>query len=123
MNERIKLLRKSLGLTQDDFASKVGLSRNFIAQIEIGTKQPSDRTISDICRVFAINEQWLRSGEGHMHLNLTKNQEIAQFLNDVMEQDDADFKKKFINVLAKLDEKEWALIAKMMDSTIKNELE
>lgn len=123
MNERIKLLRKSLGLTQDDFANKVGLSRNFIAQIEIGTKQPSDRTISDICRVFAINEQWLRTGEGQMHLNLTKNQEIAQFLNDVMEEDDTDFKKKFVNVLAKLDEKEWALVAKMIDSVTKNELE
>lgn len=123
MYARIKQIRKELGLTQEEFAIKLGLSRSFLTQLELGTKQPSDRTISDICRVFAVNENWLRSGNGQMHLSLTKNQEIAQFLNDVMEQDDADFKKKFINVLAKLDEKEWALIAKMMDSTIKNELE
>lgn len=123
MNNRIKAIRKEAKLTQDEFAEKVGLSKNFVWMIENGERIPSDRTILDICRVFSINEQWLRTGEGQMHLNLTKNQEIAQFLNDVMEEDDTDFKKKFINVLAKLDEKEWALIAKMMDSTIKNELE
>lgn len=123
MNNRIKAIRKEAKLTQDEFAEKVGLSKNFVWMIENGERIPSDRTILDICRVFSINEQWLRTGEGQMHLNLTKNQEIAQFLNDVMEEDDTDFKKKFVNVLAKLDEKEWALVAKMIDSVTKNELE
>lgn len=67
MNGRIKKLRKELNLTQEEFSSRIGLSRNFIAQIEIGTKQPSDRTISDICREFNINEEWLRTGEGDMY--------------------------------------------------------
>lgn len=62
MNERIKKLRKELNLTQEEFSSKIGLSRNFIAQIETGSKNPSDRTISDICREFNINEDWLRYG-------------------------------------------------------------
>ena len=48
MNERIKELRSRLGLTQEEFSSKIGLSRNFIAQIETGTKKPSERTIFDI---------------------------------------------------------------------------
>ena len=47
LNERIKTLRKELKMTQDAFASKIGLSKNFIAQIEIGTKVPSARTISE----------------------------------------------------------------------------
>ena len=64
MNARIKELRKSLNLTQEEFSSKIGLSRNFITQLEIGTKKPSDRTISDICREFNVNEVWLRTGEG-----------------------------------------------------------
>ena len=50
MNERIKSLRKYLNMTQDDFSKQIGLSRNYIAQVEIGTKTPSERTISDICR-------------------------------------------------------------------------
>lgn len=64
MNSRIKVLRKHLDLTQEEFSSRIGLSRNFIAQIETGTKKPSDRTISDICREFKVNEAWLRTGEG-----------------------------------------------------------
>lgn len=123
MNERIKEIRKFYKLTQTDFANKLGLSQNFITQLETGAKKPSDRTISDICRIFAINETWLRSGEGKMKLELTKNQEIAQFLNDVMAEDDEDFRKNFIDVLASLNEKEWEALAsitrKLVDELIK----
>ena len=124
MNTRIKEIRKSFHLTQDDFSEKIGLSKNFVWMIEKGERVPSDRTISDICRVFSINEKWLRSGEGEMKLKLSKNQEIAQFLNDVMAEDDEDFKKSFVEVLASLDEKEWKVIAtstrKVVDDFIKN---
>lgn len=123
MNTRIKEIRKSFHLTQDDFSEKIGLSKNFVWMIEKGERTPSDRTISDICRVFSINEKWLRSGEGEMRLELTKNQEIAQFLNDVMAEDDEDFKKNFVEVLANLDEKEWKALAsitrKLVDDFIK----
>lgn len=63
MHNRIKQLRKDLKMTQDNFARQIGLSRNFIAQVEAGTKNPSDRTISDICRIFDINEDWIRYGK------------------------------------------------------------
>lgn len=66
MNERIKNLRKSLNMTQEEFSKRIGLSRNFIAQVEIGTKTPSERTISDICREFEVNDEWLRNGTGEM---------------------------------------------------------
>lgn len=124
MNERIKEIRKYHRLTQTDFANKLGLSQNFITQLETGSKKPSDRTISDICRIFSISETWLRSGEGEMKLKLTKNQEIAQFLNDVMAEDDEEFKKNFIEALASLNEKEWEALAsitrKMVDDLIKD---
>jgi HTH-type transcriptional regulator / antitoxin PezA len=64
MNERIKALRKFLNMTQEEFSKQIGLSRNFIAQVEIGTKVPSDRTITDICREYNVNEDWLRTGNG-----------------------------------------------------------
>lgn len=67
MRERFKILRKDTGLTQKDFAARVGLSQNFIAQIESGSKVPSDRTVFDICRIFHVNEEWLRTGEGEMY--------------------------------------------------------
>ena len=64
MNKRIKEIRKMLDMTQAEFSSKIGLSRNFIAQIETGAKMPSNRTISDICREFNINKDWLLTGKG-----------------------------------------------------------
>ena len=67
MNERIKSIRKSLNLTQELFSKKLNLSRNYIALIETGDRIPSDRTISDICREYNINEHWLRTGEGEMY--------------------------------------------------------
>lgn len=124
MNTRIKEIRKSVHLTQDEFAEKIGLSKNFVWMMENGERIPSDRTIADICRIFSINETWLRSGEGEMKLELTKNQEIAQFLNEVMAEDDEDFKKNFIEALARLNDNEWQAFAsitrKIVDDFIKD---
>jgi len=64
LNDRIKQVRKALNLTQTDFANRLNLTRNFIFLVEKGERQPSDRTISDICREFNVNEDWLRTGEG-----------------------------------------------------------
>ena len=62
MNERIKQVRQTVGLTQSAFATALGLSRNYIAMIEIGQRDPSDRTIADICRVYnVVTYEQLRS--------------------------------------------------------------
>ena len=46
MNERIKKIRNSLGLSQEDFAKKLGLkSRGKIANIEFGKTEPDDEFI------------------------------------------------------------------------------
>lgn len=68
MQERIKELRKSLGLTQQKFADRLGLKRQTIAAYEIGNIEPSDSTLLLICKEFNINEKWLRAGEGEMYI-------------------------------------------------------
>ena len=64
MNERIKQLRSRLGLTQQEFADKLGIKRGTLANYEIGRNEPIDAVISLICREFEVNEVWLRTGEG-----------------------------------------------------------
>lgn len=113
MNERIKILRRKLDITQEEFSSKIGLSRNFIAQIESGTKTPSDRTISDICRIFSVNESWIRDGEGGIFKKRTRNQEIMAFSNSIMEDLDESFKKRFLIALSKLDKSDWETLEKI----------
>lgn len=66
MISRMIAIRKNVGLNQEQFAKRLGLSRSFVNQVETGKKNISDRTISDICREFHVNEIWLRTGEGEM---------------------------------------------------------
>ena len=80
MHERIKFVRQSKKMTQLQFAAELGLSRNYIAMIEIGQREPSDRTISDICRIFNIQEDWLRYGLEPMNLELSREEEIAELV-------------------------------------------
>lgn len=115
MNERIALVRKSLGLTQEKFAEQVGLSRNFMWMIESGTRVPSDRTISDICREFNVNETWLRTGEGEMFNQITRSEKIAAFLGDITENEGDDFKRRFVEMLAELEPEDWKLLERMAE--------
>ena len=64
MNARIKEVREAKGLSQADFAEMLNLKRNSISLIELGKRNPSDRTILDICNTFSVSEEWLRTGSG-----------------------------------------------------------
>lgn len=64
MRDRIIGIRKEHHLSQEAFAERLNLSRNFINQFENGNKNMSDRTIRDICNEFSLNEEWLRTGKG-----------------------------------------------------------
>lgn len=68
MNARIKEVREAKGLSQADFAELLNLKRNSISLIEVGKRNPSDRTILDICNKFNVSEEWLRTGEGEMFI-------------------------------------------------------
>ena len=66
MSERIKRIRKMIDLTQQEFADRIGIKRNTIANYESGRNEPVDSVISLICREYGVNEIWLRTGEGEM---------------------------------------------------------
>ncbi len=66
MNTRIKKLRKALDLTQQEFADKIGMKRNTVANYETNRNEPSNSVVSLICREFNVNEEWLRTGMGEM---------------------------------------------------------
>lgn len=78
MNERLKELRKILGLTQQEMADKIGVKRNTIATYESGKVDPSSRTIADICEKFDVREEWLRTGEEPMLVELPPEDEATK---------------------------------------------
>lgn len=79
MNERIKLLRKTLNLTQQEFADKIMVKRNTVATYEMGRSEPSDSAFSLICKEFNVNPEWLRTGEGEMFEQLTDQQKLMKY--------------------------------------------
>lgn len=109
MNTRIKEIRKNLQLTQVEFATRLGLKQNSIAQIEMGLRNPSDQTITSICREFGVNELWLRTGEGDMCKQLDRYQELSSFFGDLM-MTEPDVRHRLIGAIMHADLEELRMI-------------
>lgn len=110
MNERIKELRKTLGLTLDKFGERVGLRKSSLSQIENGVNGVTEQLIKSVCREFNVREEWLRTGEEPMFIPISRDEEIAAFVNSIQQGCTDSFKKRFIKVLASLDESDWKFI-------------
>lgn len=119
MNERIKDLRKSLGLTQLEFGEQVGVKANTIGNYEIGLRTPSDAVIRAICREFNVNEDWLRTGEGEMFN--PQDEKLAAFVGSLVADDSEPFKRRMVELLADLTPEEWKLLEKMAERLTKKE--
>lgn len=116
MKDRIKQIRKNQKLTQLEFGKKIGVKGNTITNYENGLRNPTDAVILAICREFNVNETWLRTGNGEPIIKLTKNQEIARFANDVMDLPDENIKKRLIEALSRLNDRDWETIEKLLES-------
>ena len=116
MNERLKELRKSLGLTQQEFAERLGIKRNAVTNYEVGRNAPADMVISLICREFGVNETWLRTGEGPQFIEITRAEQIQQMVDDIMRDHPEAFRRRFVTALAGLDEKGWIALENFIDS-------
>lgn len=115
MKNRIRELRKELGLTQSEFGSRLGVKGNTVTGYESGTRVPSDAIIFSICREFDVNEEWLRTGSGDMFITKTRSQEIVDFMSELMNDPDDSFKRRFIESVAQLSEEEWKVIEQIID--------
>lgn len=113
MHSRIKQIRISQKMTQQDFADKLGVKRGTIANYELGRNEPIDAVVSLICDKFHVNESWLRTGNGDMFRPVSRNEEIEAFMNNIMRSENADFRRRLVAVLAKLDASEWTLLEQM----------
>lgn len=66
-----------------------------------------------ICREFNVNEEWLRTGCGEMFLEMSRDDEIAAFIGDVLRSEPDSFRKRFIAVLSRLDVNDWEVLERM----------
>ena len=118
MKERIKVVRKALGLSQTDFGSKIGVKQGTVAAYESGARIPLDSVIVSICREFNVSERWLRTGEGEMFVQLSREEEITKFAMEIIRDPDSEFQRQAISVLAKLTPEQWKLMEQMADQLL-----
>ena len=114
MGERVRELRKTLGLSGEKFGEKIGLKRNSLSQIETGKNNLSEQSILAICREFNVNEEWLRYGTGEIFKDMTLDEEIISFIGEIQWDASSTFKKRFISAIAKLSDEEWKVLEKII---------
>lgn len=118
MHNRIRQVRMNANLSQTEFAERINLSKNFISLVENGGREPSDRTIRDICREFGVNETWLRTGVGDPFLPSVREQEIAALTKTLMSDRPESFRSRLVTALLKFppDAPEWEALERIYDS-------
>ena len=66
MRERLRLIRKELGLTQEALAQKLGIGKSALSMIETGRASLSERNKNIIVQELNVNPEWLETGQGQM---------------------------------------------------------
>lgn len=114
-------MRKGLDLTQQEFADKLNIKRNTVATYETGKSNPSDAAVVLICKTFNVSEAWLRTGEGEMFVERTKDDELAAFMEELLFEESADFRRRLVTALSRLKPEQWealeALALSLMDNS------
>lgn len=103
MNERIKEVRLALGLSQDDFAKRLGFTRGVITNIELRRAEIKPRLLDLICREFNVNPYWLETGSGEMFNAVDDVEKAVSFYMSALKggtEADDNFKKVFVAELA-----------------------
>ena len=119
IRELILFLLKNKEVTKTEFASKLNITQAYVSKITNKGAIPSDRLREDICEKFAVNEEWLRTGEGEMVVTLNRTQQIAQLTADLFKGEKDSFKERLLLALAKLDENEWKVLEKIAEDLTK----
>ena len=120
MQNRIKELRKSLGLNQTDFGSRIGVTTSAISGYELGSRVPSDAIIKSICREFRVSEIWLRTGAGEMKADTTREEELGELLGSLLADRPESFRTALITTLLRYspDGPEWEVLERICDDLV-----
>lgn len=110
-SDRLSELIDTLGIKKVNFADRIKVDQSYVTQLTSGKRNPSDRLLDAICREFSVNETWLRTGEGDMFTETSKEDQLYAFMGDVM-QGAPDFRRQLLSVLSRMTPEEWALLEK-----------
>lgn len=114
MNERIKELRKALGLTLEKFGERIGMKKSSLSQVENGVNNVSNQLLASIVREYNVNEQWLRTGEGEMFAALSTHDRIEKIVTTALKGDD-EFRVQVFTALGEMTDEEWDMVKRFVE--------
>ncbi|MBS6465481.1 MAG: helix-turn-helix transcriptional regulator [Clostridium sp.] len=116
MNERVKELRKALGLTLDKFGARLGVGKTAISKIEKGENNLTDQMFLSICREYNVNPGWLETGNGPM---FCENSDDNDYMLAASKLSDDPLVTSCLIEYAKLQPDERDIVRKYIDNLIK----
>ncbi len=119
LNERVKELRKFLGLSGEKFGERIRVAKSTISNIENGNRSVTEQQIKLICTEFGVSEEWLRTGEGEMLIPVTQNQKISRFVAQSMKTNNQ-FVLNTIEAMSQLSPEELKTIEKFVNTISTN---
>lgn len=118
INTRLKALRKELGLSQDEFANRLGFSRGVVVNTELGRAEIRPLYLQQVSKEYNVSLAWLETGEGEMFQPQDRDAVIADFVGSVLASEPDSFKRRLISALATLDENDWEVLAKLAEQIV-----
>lgn len=115
-NERVKEIRKSLGLTLEKFGERIGVTRGSMSNIENGNRNLTEQMTKSICREFSVDYMWLTTGEGEMFID--SDDDFIERIDRIMAGED-EARKNLFKFMLELSDDDIAALDRLMKKAIK----
>ena len=115
-NERVKEIRKTLGLTLEKFGERIGVTRGSMSNIENGNRNLTEQMTKSICREFSVDYMWLTTGEGEMFID--SDDDFIERIDRIMAGED-EARKNLFKFMLELSDEDIAALDRLMKKAIK----
>ena len=113
--ERIREVRKALGLTLEKFGEKIGMKKNSVSQLENGKNSVTEQVVKAICREYNVDYMWLTTGDGEMFIDT--DDDFIERINRIMEGED-EARKSLFKFMLELSDEDIAALDRLMKKAI-----
>lgn len=114
-NERVKEIRKTLGLTLEKFGERIGVTRGSMSNIENGNRNLTEQMTKSICREFSVDYMWLTTGEGEMFIDT--DDDFIERIDRIMAGED-ETRKNLFKFMLELSDEDIAALDRLMKKAI-----
>ena len=113
--ERVKEIRKTLGLTLEKFGERIGVTRGSMSNIENGNRNLTEQMTKSICREFSVDYMWLTTGEGEMFIDT--DDDFIERIDRIMAGED-EARKNLFKFMLELSDDDIAALDRLMKKAI-----